>query len=116
MQSAESFREKMRIKTPNIHQKTGNLSGGNQQKVVLSKWIFAEPDVLILDEPTRGIDVGAKYEIYTIIQQLAQEGKGILVISSELPEILGICDRIYAMSAGALPESSLGRKPIKRRS
>lgn len=102
VQSAESFREKMRIKTPNIHQKTGNLSGGNQQKVVLSKWIFAEPDVLILDEPTRGIDVGAKYEIYTIIQQLAQEGKGILVISSELPEILGICDRIYAMSAGRI--------------
>ncbi len=66
----------MKIKTPSIHQKTGNLSGGNQQKVVLSKWIFAEPDMLILDEPTRGIDVGAKYEIYTIIQQLAEEGKG----------------------------------------
>jgi putative multiple sugar transport system ATP-binding protein len=102
VQEAEEFRSKLQIKTPSVHQKTGNLSGGNQQKVVLSKWIFAEPDVLILDEPTRGIDVGAKYEIYTIIQQLANEGKGILVISSELPEILGICDRIYAMCEGRI--------------
>jgi putative multiple sugar transport system ATP-binding protein len=81
---------------------TGKLSGGNQQKVVLSKWMFADPDVLILDEPTRGIDVGAKYEIYTIINQLAAEGKAIIVISSELPELLGICDRIYALSAGRI--------------
>jgi len=102
VQEAEMFRAKMQIKTPSVHQKTGNLSGGNQQKVVLSKWIFAEPEVLILDEPTRGIDVGAKYEIYTIIQQLANDGKGILVISSELPEILGICDRIYAMCEGRI--------------
>mgnify|MGYP001412249515 CR=1 FL=1 len=102
IREAEAFRGKLQIKTPSIHQKTGNLSGGNQQKVVLSKWIMAEPDVLILDEPTRGIDVGAKYEIYTIIQQLAGEGKGILVISSELPEILGICDRIYAMCEGRI--------------
>jgi putative multiple sugar transport system ATP-binding protein len=102
VQEAEAFRSKLQIKTPSVHQKTGNLSGGNQQKVVLSKWIFAEPDVLILDEPTRGIDVGAKYEIYTIIQRLANEGKGILVISSELPEILGICDRIYAMCEGRI--------------
>jgi len=99
---AEKFREKMKIKTPSVHQKTGNLSGGNQQKVVLSKWIFSEPDILILDEPTRGIDVGAKYEIYTIINQLAMEGKGVLVISSELPEILGICDRIYVMNEGRI--------------
>ncbi|MNS60625.1 Galactose/methyl galactoside import ATP-binding protein MglA [compost metagenome] len=99
---AEEMRKKLKIKTPNILQKTGNLSGGNQQKVVLSKWIFAEPDILILDEPTRGIDVGAKYEIYSIINQLADEGKGVLVISSELPEILGICDRIYVMSAGRI--------------
>lgn len=99
---AEEMRKKLKIKTPNIFQKTGNLSGGNQQKVVLSKWIFAEPDILILDEPTRGIDVGAKYEIYSIINQLADEGKGVLVISSELPEILGICDRIYVMSAGRI--------------
>lgn len=99
---AEDMRKKLKIKTPNILQKTGNLSGGNQQKVVLSKWIYAEPDILILDEPTRGIDVGAKYEIYAIINQLADEGKAVLVISSELPEILGICDRIYVMSAGRI--------------
>jgi putative multiple sugar transport system ATP-binding protein len=99
---AEEFREKMSIKTPSVHQKTGNLSGGNQQKVVLSKWIFSEPDILILDEPTRGIDVGAKYEIYTIINQLAMEGKGVLMISSELPEILGVCDRIYVMNEGRI--------------
>ncbi len=97
---AEGFRKKLKIKTPSIHQKTGNLSGGNQQKVVLSKWIFTGPDLLILDEPTRGIDVGAKYEIYTIINQLAEQGKGILMISSELPELLGMCDRIYVMSEG----------------
>ncbi|REK68194.1 MAG: ABC transporter ATP-binding protein [Cohnella sp.] len=99
---AETFRRKMNIKTPSVLQKTGNLSGGNQQKVVLSKWIFAQPDILILDEPTRGIDVGAKYEIYTIMNQLAAEGKGLLLISSELPEILGMCDRIYTMSEGRL--------------
>ncbi|MFB4326948.1 sugar ABC transporter ATP-binding protein [Priestia sp. BR_2] len=99
---AEDMRKKLKIKTPNILQKTGNLSGGNQQKVVLSKWIYAGPDILILDEPTRGIDVGAKYEIYAIINQLADEGKAVLVISSELPEILGICDRIYVMSAGRM--------------
>ena len=97
---AERSREKMKIKTPSISQLTENLSGGNQQKVVLSKWIFTKPDLLILDEPTRGIDVGAKYEIYTIINQLAMEGKGILFISSELPEILGMCDRIYVMNEG----------------
>ncbi len=99
---AESFRKQMNIKTPSVLQKTGNLSGGNQQKVVLSKWIFSEPDILILDEPTRGIDVGAKYEIYAIINQLASSGKGVLMISSELPEILGMCDRIYIMSEGRI--------------
>ena len=89
---------------------TGKLSGGNQQKVVLSKWMFSDPDVLILDEPTRGIDVGAKYEIYTIINKLADEGKGVLVISSELPELLGICDRIYTLSAGHITgEVAAGR-------
>lgn len=98
----EQYRQKLSIKTPSILQKTVNLSGGNQQKVVLSKWIFAGPDLLILDEPTRGIDVGAKYEIYTIINQLAEEGKGIVLISSELPEILGMCDRIYVMSEGRM--------------
>lgn len=99
---AEMYRKKLNIKASSILQKTVNLSGGNQQKVVLSKWIFTEPDILILDEPTRGIDVGAKYEIYSIINQLAMEGKGILLISSELPEILGMCDRIYVMSEGRI--------------
>jgi putative multiple sugar transport system ATP-binding protein len=99
---AEGFRRSMNIKAPTVASVTGQLSGGNQQKVVLSKWIFTDPDVLILDEPTRGIDVGAKYEIYTIINQLADDGKAILVISSELPELLGICDRIYALSAGRI--------------
>ncbi|MEH7177014.1 multiple monosaccharide ABC transporter ATP-binding protein [Neobacillus vireti] len=98
----EKFRQKLNIKTPSIWQSAGNLSGGNQQKVVLSKWIFSNPEILILDEPTRGIDVGAKFDIYTIINQLANEGKGVLVISSELPEILGICDRIYVMSEGRI--------------
>jgi putative multiple sugar transport system ATP-binding protein len=99
---ANDYRQGMRIKAPNVGVLTGKLSGGNQQKVVLSKWMFANPDVLILDEPTRGIDVGAKYEIYTIINRLASEGKAIIVISSELPELLGTCDRIYAMSAGRI--------------
>ena len=100
--TAEGFRKSMNIKAPSVRSVTGKLSGGNQQKVVLSKWIFSDPDVLILDEPTRGIDVGAKYEIYTIINRLAAEGKGVIVISSELPELLGICDRIYALSEGAI--------------
>ena len=102
IQVAEDFRKKMNIKSPSILQKAGNLSGGNQQKVVLSKWIFTEPDVLILDEPTRGIDVGAKYEIYTIINRLVDEGKSVIVISSELPEILGICDKVYIMNEGRI--------------
>ncbi|WP_062433697.1 multiple monosaccharide ABC transporter ATP-binding protein [Herbidospora daliensis] len=97
---AEGFRHDMNIKAPSVLSVTGKLSGGNQQKVVLSKWIFTDADVLILDEPTRGIDVGAKYEIYSIINRLADSGKAVLVISSELPELLGLCDRIYTMSAG----------------
>ncbi|MFZ6026849.1 MAG: multiple monosaccharide ABC transporter ATP-binding protein [Chloroflexota bacterium] len=96
------YREKLNIKCASILQKTVNLSGGNQQKVVLSKWLFSNPEILILDEPTRGIDVGAKYEIYTIISRLAAEGKGIIMISSELPEILGVCDRIYVMREGKI--------------
>jgi putative multiple sugar transport system ATP-binding protein len=99
---AREYRDKLSIKCSSILQKTVNLSGGNQQKVVLSKWLFANPELLILDEPTRGIDVGAKYEIYTIINQLASEGKGIILISSELPEILGVCDRIYVMNEGRI--------------
>ena len=96
------YRNKLNIKCSSILQLAVNLSGGNQQKVVLSKWLFANPDILILDEPTRGIDVGAKYEIYTIINRLASEGKGIIVISSELPEILGMSDRIYVMRNGKI--------------
>ena len=99
---ANEYRKSMNIKAPSVLVKTGKLSGGNQQKVVLSKWIYSDPDVLILDEPTRGIDVGAKYEIYTIINRLAAAGKGIIVISSELPELLGICDRVYALSEGRI--------------
>ncbi|OKK01890.1 ABC transporter ATP-binding protein [Amycolatopsis sp. CB00013] len=99
---AEEFRKSMNIKAPDVRSVTGTLSGGNQQKVVLSKWILTDPDVLILDEPTRGIDVGAKYEIYTIVNRLAEEGKAVLVISSELPELLGLCDRIYTLSAGRI--------------
>jgi putative multiple sugar transport system ATP-binding protein len=97
---ANGYRKSMNIKAPSVAAITGKLSGGNQQKVVLSKWMFSDPDVLILDEPTRGIDVGAKYEIYTIIAKLAAEGKAVIVISSELPELLGICDRIYTLAAG----------------
>ena len=99
---AEGYRSSMRIKTPSVMAIVGQLSGGNQQKVVLSKWMMTEPEVLILDEPTRGIDVGAKYEIYTIINELASQGKGVIVISSELPELLGICDRIYTLAFGRI--------------
>jgi putative multiple sugar transport system ATP-binding protein len=99
---AEESRRNMNIKAPNVMSLVGKLSGGNQQKVVLSKWLFTDPDVLILDEPTRGIDVGAKYEIYTIVNRLVAAGKAVLVISSELPELLGICDRIYTLSAGRI--------------
>jgi putative multiple sugar transport system ATP-binding protein len=99
---AEGYRREMNIKAPSVLSVTGKLSGGNQQKVVLSKWLFTDPEVLILDEPTRGIDVGAKYEIYTIINRLVAAGKAVLVISSELPELLGICDRIYTLSAGRI--------------
>ena len=99
---ALEFRKRMNIRTPTVYQKVLNLSGGNQQKVVLSKWLFSGPEVLILDEPTRGIDVGAKYEIYTLINALADQGKGVIMISSEMPELLGMCDRIYVMKEGAL--------------
>lgn len=97
---AEYYRKLFSIKTSSIHEKSGNLSGGNQQKLVLSKWIFSEPSLLILDEPTRGIDVGAKYEIYNIINDLAQNGKSILLISSEMSEVIGMSDRIYVMHEG----------------
>ena len=102
IQVGEDYRSKLNIKSSSILQKTGNLSGGNQQKVVFSKWIFADPDILFLDEPTRGIDVGAKYEIYTIINDLVSRGKSIVMISSELPELLGMSDRIYVMNRGTI--------------
>ncbi|MBE5828927.1 MAG: sugar ABC transporter ATP-binding protein [Butyrivibrio sp.] len=99
---AVDYKEKLKTKCPTVEQNVGNLSGGNQQKVLLAKWMFADPDILILDEPTRGIDVGAKYEIYCIINQLVSEGKSVIMISSELPEILGMCDRIYVMNEGRM--------------
>lgn len=99
---ANEFKDKLRTKTPSVEQNVGNLSGGNQQKVLLSKWMFAEPDILILDEPTRGIDVGAKYEIYCIINDLVAAGKSVIMISSELPEVLGMSDRIYIMNSGQI--------------
>jgi putative multiple sugar transport system ATP-binding protein len=102
LDAANDFRRRTNIRSSSVYQATGNLSGGNQQKVVLSKWLFADPQVLILDEPTRGIDVGAKYEIYTIINQLAAQGKAIIVISSEMPELLGITDRLYVMNEGRI--------------
>jgi putative multiple sugar transport system ATP-binding protein len=101
LKAASGYRTRMRIRSSDVYQETGQLSGGNQQKVVLSKWLMTDPKVLILDEPTRGIDVGAKYEIYTIINELADAGRGVVVISSEMPELLGICDRICVMNDGA---------------
>ena len=102
LRDAEEYRERINIKTPSVHQITGNLSGGNQQKVMLSRWIYAEPEILILDEPTRGIDVGAKYEIYTIINDLVANDKAVVMISSEMPELLGMCDRVYVMNEGRI--------------
>ena len=99
---AVEYKEKLRTKTPSVEQNVGNLSGGNQQKVLLAKWMFADPDILILDEPTRGIDVGAKYEIYCIINDLVAAGKSVIMISSELPEVLGMSDRIYVMNEGKM--------------
>lgn len=106
---ANKYRDQLNIKTPSIQQKVRNLSGGNQQKVSLGKWLFVNPGILILDEPTRGIDVGAKYEIYTIMNSLVEQGMSILMISSELPEILGMSDRVYVMSAGKIN----GEMPIE---
>ncbi len=101
-QVAVEYKEKLRTKCPTVEQKVGNLSGGNMQKVLLAKWMFTNPEVLILDEPTRGIDVGAKYEIYSIINTLVAEGKSVIMISSELPEVLGMSDRIYVMNEGRI--------------
>jgi putative multiple sugar transport system ATP-binding protein len=115
---ATKYRKELGIRSSTIYQTTVNLSGGNQQKVVLSKWLFSGPDVLILDEPTRGIDVGAKYEIYGLINQLAAQGKAIIVISSEMPELLGISDRIYVMNEGKfvaeMPAKDASQEKIMR--
>jgi putative multiple sugar transport system ATP-binding protein len=105
---ANEYKDALSIKTPSIEQKVGNLSGGNQQKVSVAKWLFVKPDVLILDEPTRGIDVGAKYEIYTIMNKLVAQGMSIIMISSELPEILGMSDRIYVIAGG----KTVGEMPV----
>ena len=99
-ESAKVWASRLEVKTAALDAETGTLSGGNQQKVVLAKWLFADPTLLILDEPTRGIDVGAKFEIYTLIARLAEEGRSILMISSEMPELLGMCDRIHVMNEG----------------
>jgi putative multiple sugar transport system ATP-binding protein len=106
---AKEYKSSLNIKTPSIEQKVSNLSGGNQQKVSLAKWLFVKPEILILDEPTRGIDVGAKYEIYMIMTRLVQQGMSIIMISSELPEILGMSDRIYIVSSGKIA----GEMPIE---
>jgi putative multiple sugar transport system ATP-binding protein len=106
---ANEYRESLNIKTPSVEQKVSNLSGGNQQKVCLGKWLFVKPEVLILDEPTRGIDVGAKFEIYTIMTKLVQQGMSIIMISSELPEVLGMSDRVYIVSSGKIS----GELPIE---
>ena len=100
--AAEEYKEKLNTKTPSVQQLVGNLSGGNQQKVLLAKWMFADADVLVLDEPTRGIDVGAKYEIYCIMNDMVAQGKSVIMISSEMPELLGMCDRIYVMNEGSM--------------
>ncbi len=100
--AAQEYKERINVKTNSINQVVGSLSGGNQQKVVVAKWMLTQPDVLIMDEPTRGIDVGAKYEIYCVINELAKAGKAVIVISSEMPEIIGTCDRLYVINEGEI--------------
>ena len=109
--AAEEYRKRINVKANSINQVVGSLSGGNQQKVVLAKWMLTQPDVLILDEPTRGIDVGAKYEIYCVINELAKAGKAVIVISSEMPEIIGTCDRVYVINEGEIV-GELGRSEV----
>ena len=98
---ADQYIKLINVKTPSRNQKVGNLSGGNQQKVVIGKWLNADPEILIMDEPTRGIDVGAKWEIYGIINELAAQGKAVILISSELPEVLGMSDRVLVVKDDA---------------
>ncbi len=101
-QTAEKYKDELRIKTPSLLQQVKNLSGGNQQKVVLGKWLAANAELLIFDEPTRGIDVGAKYEIYVLMNELVRQGKTILLISSEMEELMGMSDRILVMAEGRI--------------
>ena len=114
--SAEEYKKRINVKANSIEQVVGSLSGGNQQKVVLAKWMLTQPDVLILDEPTRGIDVGAKYEIYCVINDLAKAGKAVIVISSEMQEIIGTCDRVYVINdgeiAGELSKNEVSQEKI----
>ena len=105
----------MHTKCASVEDKVGNLSGGNMQKVLLGKWLFADPDILILDEPTRGIDVGAKYEIYGIINKMVSEGKSVIFISSEMPEILGMSDRIYVMNEGRMIAELPGKEATQEK-
>jgi len=111
--AAEEYKKKINIKSNSINQPVGSLSGGNQQKVVLAKWMLTQPDVLILDEPTRGIDVGAKYEIYCVINELAKAGKAVVVISSEMQEVIGTCDRVYVLNEGRLV-GELGKEEVSQ--
>ena len=109
MSDADGVIKSMSVKTPSQKAAIKNLSGGNQQKVILGRWLLTNPDVLLLDEPTRGIDVGAKYEIYELIIDLARQGKGVIIVSSEMPELMGICDRIIVMSGGRIAGEVDGR-------
>jgi len=111
--AAEEYKKKINIKSSSINQAVGSLSGGNQQKVVLAKWMLTQPDILILDEPTRGIDVGAKYEIYCVINELAKAGKAVVVISSEMQEVIGTCDRVYVLNEGRLA-GELGKEEVSQ--
>ena len=104
--------KQLSIKTPSMQQQIGNLSGGNQQKVIVAKWLANNPDILIMDEPTRGIDIGAKHEIYEIMESLAEQGKAIIMISSEMAELIGMSDRIYVMSEGKLKGEITDRKDM----
>ncbi len=112
-QLATAAKEKLSIVSTSIQQPVVQLSGGNQQKVMLGKWLLTEPDVLLVDEPTHGVDIGAKYEIYTILKSLAAEGKGILMISSELPELIGLCDRIIVLKMGIIAGELSGTDMIE---
>ena len=112
---SEEMAKEMHTKCATVMEDVGNLSGGNMQKVLLGKWLFAEPDILILDEPTRGIDVGAKYEIYCIINKMVAEGKSVIMISSEMPEILGMCDRIYVMNEGKMIAEMSGKEATQEK-